>query len=242
VVTAENRVKFIATHPCLCHQKYGLPFIKKSLKKGFEKIIVLACYERAQKWLFYNAYKDKSLERKLTYFCMRDLSTRQVVKKLKFVLKSDKTVCKSSIINMTHKLKDSKPGWFPVIDRDRCDNCTECYEFCIFGVFEINRDGYVIVKNPDKCVDNCPACARLCHRAAIIFPKCRERWIAGGKGRRKLITKKDAQKLLHNQFGIDLSSVINIKTGVYSDIQKLIEKFEHTYKPKKNRKKLKKVS
>ncbi len=65
-----------------------------------------------------------------------------------------------------------KPGtwmpWFPVIDYDRCSDCKQCANFCLFGVF--STDGGVRVSNPAACKTNCPACARMCPNGAIIFP------------------------------------------------------------------------
>jgi Pyruvate/2-oxoacid:ferredoxin oxidoreductase delta subunit len=65
-----------------------------------------------------------------------------------------------------------KPGewaaWFPVIDYDRCAGCKQCANFCLFGVF--STDGGVRVATPAACKTNCPACARMCPQAAIIFP------------------------------------------------------------------------
>lgn len=65
-----------------------------------------------------------------------------------------------------------KPGawvpWFPVIDYDRCAECLQCANFCLFGVF--STDGGLRVANPAACKTNCPACARMCPHAAIIFP------------------------------------------------------------------------
>jgi len=58
--------------------------------------------------------------------------------------------------------------WFPVIDYDRCVGCNQCANFCLFGVY--TTDGGVRVVRPDACKTNCPACARMCPRAAIIFP------------------------------------------------------------------------
>ncbi|MFP4053507.1 MAG: hypothetical protein ACLFV7_06560 [Phycisphaerae bacterium] len=60
--------------------------------------------------------------------------------------------------------------WYPVIDRARCNDCKQCLGFCLFGVFALN-DGRVEVANPDHCKTNCPACARVCPQAAILFPK-----------------------------------------------------------------------
>ncbi len=71
--------------------------------------------------------------------------------------------------------------WFPVIDRDRCRNCKQCLEFCLFGVYETDAAGRVAVVCPDHCKTNCPACARLCPECAIIFPKSMESPINGAE-------------------------------------------------------------
>jgi len=73
------------------------------------------------------------------------------------------------------------PPWFPVIDKDRCVNCKQCLEFCLFGVYETDDSDQVRVANPANCKNNCPACARICPEAAIIFPKCGEEPINGAE-------------------------------------------------------------
>ncbi len=80
-----------------------------------------------------------------------------------------------SIIKYTD---DWKP-WYPVIDYDRCTNCQKCQNFCLFGVYETDDEGKVIVRNPANCKDLCPACARACPEHAIIFPKHHEETIDG---------------------------------------------------------------
>ncbi|NLC80677.1 MAG: hypothetical protein GX748_05790, partial [Lentisphaerae bacterium] len=57
-----------------------------------------------------------------------------------------------------------QPGhpWFPVIDRDHCQNCDQCRQFCLFGVYARDDAGRVVVAHPLHCKPGCPACARLC--------------------------------------------------------------------------------
>jgi Pyruvate/2-oxoacid:ferredoxin oxidoreductase delta subunit len=68
-----------------------------------------------------------------------------------------------------------RPGawtpWFPVIDYERCTNCKQCLSFCLFGVYAVDEDERVHVRHPDRCKTNCPACARVCPSASIVFPK-----------------------------------------------------------------------
>ncbi|MHC4467013.1 MAG: 4Fe-4S dicluster domain-containing protein, partial [Planctomycetota bacterium] len=66
-----------------------------------------------------------------------------------------------------------------VIDYDRCKNCMQCLNFCLFGVYELSDDGKVEVVKPTGCKTNCPACARVCPHKAIIFPKYTESPING---------------------------------------------------------------
>lgn len=85
------------------------------------------------------------------------------------------------------------PGaWFPVIDFDRCNHCMQCLSFCLFGVFAATA-GKIRVAHPDNCKPNCPACARVCPEAAIIFPKHPEPVIHGGNSLR---VKVDVSALL----------------------------------------------
>ena len=83
----------------------------------------------------------------------------------------------------------SSPAWFPVIDYTRCTNCGQCFQFCLFGVYEKDAEGRVVVAKPESCKNNCPACARICPEAAIIFPKTAEEPINGGE-----ITDEDEVK------------------------------------------------
>lgn len=61
--------------------------------------------------------------------------------------------------------------WFPVIDYDRCTNCMQCLSFCLFGVYGVDAEKRIEVRNNDNCKTNCPACSRVCPEAAIMFPK-----------------------------------------------------------------------
>ncbi len=74
------------------------------------------------------------------------------------------------------------PAWFPVIDRDRCIDCMQCLDFCLFGVYG-EDGGRVVVQSPEKCKTNCPACARVCPEVAIVFPRYGKSPINGDEGR-----------------------------------------------------------
>jgi Pyruvate/2-oxoacid:ferredoxin oxidoreductase delta subunit len=73
--------------------------------------------------------------------------------------------------------------WYPVMDRSRCVNCQHCLQFCLFGVYELDAEGQVEVRNPDNCKPGCPACSRVCPQSAIMFPLYeKDEAIAGAPG------------------------------------------------------------
>lgn len=69
--------------------------------------------------------------------------------------------------------------WYPVIDFARCTNCMECLDFCLFGVYGVDRADAILVEQPDNCRKGCPACSRVCPENAIIFPQHKTPAIAG---------------------------------------------------------------
>ncbi len=69
--------------------------------------------------------------------------------------------------------------WYPVIDFSRCTNCMECIDFCLFGVYGVDRTETIVVEQPDNCRKGCPACSRVCPENAIIFPQHKTPAIAG---------------------------------------------------------------
>jgi NAD-dependent dihydropyrimidine dehydrogenase PreA subunit len=76
---------------------------------------------------------------------------------------------------------DEEPGrrWYPVIDYSRCTNCMECIDFCLFGVYGVDKIETILVEQPDNCRKGCPACSRVCPENAIIFPQHKTPTIAG---------------------------------------------------------------
>lgn len=71
--------------------------------------------------------------------------------------------------------------WYPVIDFDRCTNCMECVDFCLFGVYGVDHGENILVEQPDNCRKGCPACSRVCPENAIIFPQHKAPAIAGAE-------------------------------------------------------------
>ena len=91
---------------------------------------------------------------------------------------------------------DEKPeAWYPVIDRERCTTCGKCFDFCLFGVYSVDKKGTVKVTQPQKCKTNCPACARVCPAKAIIFPKYEKSPVNGGLHDEEQFTETDIKAL-----------------------------------------------
>jgi NAD-dependent dihydropyrimidine dehydrogenase PreA subunit len=74
---------------------------------------------------------------------------------------------------------ESARRWYPVIDYSRCTNCMECIDFCLFGVYGVDKVETILVEQPDNCRKGCPACSRVCPENAIIFPQHKTPTIAG---------------------------------------------------------------
>jgi hypothetical protein len=55
----------------------------------------------------------------------------------------------------------------------------ECIDFCLFGVYGIDKQETILVEQPDNCRKGCPACSRVCPENAIIFPQHKTPVLAG---------------------------------------------------------------
>lgn len=73
--------------------------------------------------------------------------------------------------------------WYPVIDRTRCSGCGTCHDYCLFSAYaretRASAAERMRVTAPLNCKTGCPACARLCPEAALIFPFCAEAELNG---------------------------------------------------------------
>ncbi len=97
--------------------------------------------------------------------------------------------------------------WYPVIDYSRCTNCLECIDFCLFGVYGIDRKDRILVENQDNCKRGCPACSRVCPENAIIFPEHKTPAIAGAPGEGPGGLKIDLSKLFGAPNAIELAAL-----------------------------------
>ena len=148
----------------LCKMAVQEKTVLQDWMKNASDIKIIACYPRAIRWLF--EYAGVTLPKETEFVNLRTDDIEKVISEplnKKYNLKkNEKPIFK--------KAQDWIP-WFPVIDYDRCKNCKQCMNFCLFGVYSLSEDGKVRVENPANCKTNCPACARMCPETAIIFPK-----------------------------------------------------------------------
>ena len=144
-------------HPRLRHWAQGDP------------LAVVACFPRAVQWLFEATDTPLNPER-TRLFNMRTQSPEEIVNAIPGLVGATHASPLPSVSTLPGK-EDGWVPWFPVIDYDRCVNCKQCMNFCLFGVYGLSDEGRVEVRNPAGCKTNCPACARMCPASAIIFPK-----------------------------------------------------------------------
>jgi NAD-dependent dihydropyrimidine dehydrogenase PreA subunit len=168
------------------------PRLKAMVGPGGPQTIV-ACFPRTVRSLF--AAVDAELPADATILNLRTQSVDEILDAIKrhaceeaSGLPSDgatanlagETKNQSEIQNEggpKSEISDTWLPWFPVIDYSRCKHCRQCANFCLFGVYAIDegKDAKVKLKvkvaRPASCKPLCPACARLCPHAAIIFPK-----------------------------------------------------------------------
>ncbi len=138
-----------------------------------DSLSIVACYPRAVQWLFAAAGTPLNAQ-KVRFFNMRVQSPDEILAAL-----LEDGVPKGSCASALPGKEEGWVPWFPVIDYDRCKNCKQCMNFCLFGVYGLSSEGQVEVQNPSGCKTNCPACARMCPAQAIIFPKYAEAPING---------------------------------------------------------------
>lgn len=139
-----------------------------------DEVLLVACYPRTINLILQNA----GIQPDKTRFQL--LNTRELIDAS--IFKEIESFCNEGTGEHSYseiKSEEEWPSWYPIIDKDRCTNCGQCANFCLFGVYEI-KEGKVHVINPKGCKNNCPACARICPQTAIIFPKYQQGGAIGG--------------------------------------------------------------
>jgi Pyruvate/2-oxoacid:ferredoxin oxidoreductase delta subunit len=132
---------------------------------GGGPLTVIACAPRAVRWLLARAGAEVEPDQ-LTLLDMRTRSAEEILAAV-----GAAPVANAPVGIDEPAAADDWPSWFPVIDYERCIDCKQCLNFCLFGVYAEDEAGRVRVNEPDHCKTHCPACARLCPTGAIVFPK-----------------------------------------------------------------------
>lgn len=128
-----------------------------------QQLAIVACFPRAVRWLLHWAGVEKTETVQFWNLRTQDATT---------ILAGLPVLGQKACENVGHPNEpDSWTPWFPVIDYDRCVGCRQCMDFCLFGVYSAGENRAIQVTNPAGCKTGCPACARVCPQAAIIFPK-----------------------------------------------------------------------
>lgn len=144
---------------------------------GSSRLVIAACHPRAIQWLFAAGgapLRDEDVE----YLDMRETPVAKLLVSIRALPPCAEAAGPSENPDVGIP---AWPPWFPVIDYSRCENCQQCLGFCLFGVYGLGPDGKVQVAHPANCKTGCPACARVCPEAAIVFPKYANAPINGGE-------------------------------------------------------------
>jgi len=96
-----------------------------------------------------------------------------------------------------------QPRWYPVVDYSLCTNCMACMDFCLFGVYGVDSSETLRVVSPDQCRQDCPACARVCPTAAILFPKYASNAAIAGADAAPQAAKLDLSALFGKPAGLN---------------------------------------
>lgn len=158
------------------------PLLKQLADSG--PLLVAACHPRAMRCLF--AAVDAPLPSESTQFLnLRTENAETICAALQEIPVPENAVPRSyeatrESLEAAAVAPENWNPWAPVIDYDRCTGCMQCLSFCLFGVYAVDADSRIEVRNPQQCKTHCPACSRVCPEAAILFPKHNADAINGG--------------------------------------------------------------
>ncbi|KAA6332659.1 hypothetical protein EZS27_018867 [termite gut metagenome] len=157
--------------------------------KKIASTTIVACYPRAVYALF-----DQLDLRPVQVLDIRNNSKAEILGRFDLSESSASKALDTDIGALP--AKSGQDAWYPLIDKERCCACGKCYDFCLFGVYTMEK-GVVEVGWPTHCKNNCPACARICPSKAIIFPKYPKSPINGGLTEEEMVSVNP--KLVYNE-------------------------------------------
>ncbi len=130
--------------------------------------VIASCSQRAVLNLFRYAgfeLKNDAINRFISY---REHNEDDICTEVDTIVGPSSSITCLNDIKLGYK--PANMAWYPVLDYERCTDCRQCENFCLFGVYK-NENGKVLVNKPVKCKPYCPACSKICPSSAIIFPK-----------------------------------------------------------------------
>lgn len=104
-------------------------------------------------------------------------------------------------------VEPTESRWYPVIDFDQCNDCLECLNFCLFGVYSVDGASRPWVEHPEACRPGCPACARICPAGAIMFPQHGDPAIAGDPRAARRSLRLDLSQVLRGLGPLELAAL-----------------------------------
>ena len=137
--------------------------------------LVIGCFPRTMRLLLEKAGSDDRQNISFDYINLIETSLTKAQDLISDFCSGSNSIASRQEINGDQEW----PAWYPVIDYSRCTTCGQCADFCLFGVYDKTPDKVKVI-NPKGCKDQCPACARICPAAAIIFPKYKQGGAVGG--------------------------------------------------------------
>lgn len=163
--------------------------------------VILACHPRAvSSLLAWRGLEAKRIE------SLREHSSQEVLSRfgLSFSSVGDAEEKESFLKKIAaFPAEGGTDAWYPVLDKRRCADCGKCHDFCLFGVYAVEQ-GRVGVVQPQKCKNNCPACARMCPSGAIIFPKYDKSPINGGTAQEETFSPEEMDRMYHERLRLRL--------------------------------------
>lgn len=207
-----NKEKVIETASALKNAGYCVNIVPDLCKtavsepekmEGIADSVVIACYTRAVESLFgWLGLNPKQM------LDIRNNNSSEILSLMNIPESENNTEFRELLD--TFAPETGNDAWFPVIDKNRCSECGECHDFCLFGVYEYEK-GKVKVSQPRNCKNNCPACARVCPQKAVIFPKYEKSPINGGINDEEQAVTVDTKALYTNALRLKLEQR---KTGI----------------------------
>jgi len=148
-----------------------------------DNVLVAACHPRTVRCLFNAA--DAALPEATHYLNLRTENAETICTALREIPCTEPAPPRDvetvrTELEAAAAPSNSRNPWAPVIDYTHCTGCMQCLSFCLFGVYAVDAESRIEVRNPEQCKTNCPACSRVCPEAAILFPKHHAEAINGG--------------------------------------------------------------